>query len=285
MRNLKNEISIHQAKDIADYRDCEQIQREAWGAPEAEIVPLHILRPISEKGGLVINARDKTGRPVGTNISILGKHGGKTILYSHMTGVIPEYQSKGVGLALKLKQRQYAIENGFDLVCWTFDPMQSLNSWFNFGKLAVLSRTYYVNYYGEMPDNVNRGLETDRFLAEWWVRSLRVESRIQSQEAHTSENVNHSKIVNPTILADGVHRPDRARLDLADEVLFVEIPHSYDSLRNTPLLLLWREVTRQVYTHYFSLGYIATESIVIKSQDPRSFVKMERRSLERILQS
>ncbi len=64
----------------------------------------------------------------------------------------------------------------------------------------------------------------------------------------------------------------------------MEIPYSYELLRDTSILPIWREETRQVYPHYFNLGYVATEAVVDKSQEPRTFVKMERSRLERILQ-
>lgn len=287
-KTLLPELIIRRAESPRDYRDCEKVQYEAWGIPDSELVPLHILKPMSEKGGLVINAYDMAGRPVGTSISFLASVNGRLVLYSHMTGVVPEYQSRGVGLALKLKQREYAIDRNLDLVCWTYDPMQSLNNWFNLNKLGVIARTYYVDYYGDMLDRLNRGLQSDRFFAEWYVQSGRVEKRLTSSYPLAHEAPEGSLVVNPSMLKHGLRSPpEKANLELAEQSVFVEIPYGYDSYRKSDpaLLQAWRAMTRRVYQHYFSLGYVATAAAVDESEPKRSFVKLERGPLERILQS
>ena len=268
---------------IQDYRDCEDVQRNAWGMSESSVVPLLVLRPINEKGGFIMVAYDSKNRPIGTTICILGKHEEKRILYSQLTGVIPEFQSKGVGRMLKLKQRDYALKQGYDLICWTYDSMQSINNWFNLNTLGALTRAYYVNYYGEMEDRVNEGLATDRFLAEWWIKSPRVKKRTSS--LFVSSRVDDSLVANPTKIESGVRVPTGLSSLKRSDTVLVEIPYSYDKLRdfNRRVLIKWREETRQLYVRLFKARYIATEVILDKSNYPRSFVKLERRPLERIL--
>jgi predicted GNAT superfamily acetyltransferase len=286
-RGPAEKVLIRTASTIQEYKDCDIVQLEAWGMEERELVPVHLLRSLSENGGIVLNAYNKAGRPVGTNISFLGKQYGKLMLYSHMTGVIPEYQSKGVGLMLKMKQREYAIEQGYDLICWTYDPMQSLNNWFNLNKLAAISRNYYINYYGEMPDKLNRGLDSDRFLAEWWIQSPRVRLRMENHEdrPHATGGI---RIINETGLKQGVRQP-KGRLDLSatDQSLLVEIPYSYSEIRavHPSILHAWRLETRKTYSHYFNSGYLATGALVETGDHNRAFVKMERGPLERVLQT
>jgi predicted GNAT superfamily acetyltransferase len=278
-----DEFYFKRSITIRDYEDCERVQRNAWGMSESRVVPVHVLRPINEKGGFIMVAYDGKNRPVGTTICFLGKHEEKSILYSHMTGVIPEFQGKGVGRMLKLKQRDYALKQGFDLICWTYDSMQSMNNWFNLNTLGALARAYYVDYYGEMPDRLNEGLASDRFLAEWWIKSPRVKKRTRSLFA--SSQVDDSLVANPTKIESGVRVPaGQCFLKRSDTVL-VEIPYSYDKLRNFNIgfLIKWREETRELYVRLFKSQYIATEVILDKSNYPRSFVKLERRSLERIL--
>ncbi len=284
-RNPLENIRIKRASSTEDYRDAEKVQLKAWGMREAELVPLHILRPINEKGGLVLNAYDDEGRAIGTTIGFLGNHNEKLIFYSHMTGVIPKFQGKGVGRALKLKQRQFALARGLDLICWTYDPMQSQNNWFNLSKLGAISRIYYVNYYGEMPDRLNRGLATDRFLAEWWIRSPRVRTALASQGKPPHETVSESAILNQTFIKDEMRAPSGRTSNPVSRVAFIEIPSSYDRARdvNSSILQKWREDTRKVYTSCFKSGFIATRAIVHDSNKPRSFVKIERRSLRWIL--
>ena len=278
-----SEISFRRPTSIQDYRDCENVQRSAWGMSESLVIPLHVLRPINEKGGFLMNAYNVTDKPIGTTICILGKHDGKQILYSHMTGVIPEFQSKGVGRMLKLKQRTYALKQGYDFICWTYDSMQSLNNWFNLNTLGAVTRKYHVNYYGELEDRVNEGLATDRFLAEWWIKSPRVRKRIRS--LFGSSQFDELLVANPTKIESGIRVPSgKSSLKQSDTVL-VEIPYNYDTLRdvNRRILIKWREQTRELYMRLFKSGYIATEVVLDKSDYPRSFVKLERRSLKRIL--
>jgi predicted GNAT superfamily acetyltransferase len=289
MRELLDfdEIYFRRPITIQDYRDCEDVQRNAWGISDdsAELVPLPVLRPINEKGGFIMVAYDGKNRPIGTTICILGIHERKRILYSQLTGVIPEFQSIGVGRMLKLKQRDYAIKQGYDLICWTYDSMQSINNWFNLNTLGALTRSYYVNYYGEMKDRVNEGLATDRFLAEWWIKSQRVKKRTSSRSHFVSSQVDDSLVVNPTKIKSGARVPTgQSSLKRSDSVL-VEIPYSYDKLRkfNRRILIKWREETRKLYVRLFKTRYIATEVILDKSDYPRSFVRLERRPLERIL--
>ncbi len=285
-RNRRGNVRIKRASSIEDYRDTEKVQLQAWGMREAELVPLHILRPINEKGGLVLNAYDDTGRAVGTTIGFFGNHKRKLIFYSHMTGVIPEFQGRGVGRALKLKQRQFAMARGLDLICWTYDPMQSQNNWFNLSKLGAISRIYYLNYYGEMPDRLNRGLATDRFLAEWWIRSPRVRTALASRrKLEQHEAVSESAILNPTLIENEMRVPSGKTFKPTSRVAFIEIPSSYDRLRevNSAILQKWRKDTRKLYTSCFRLGYVATGAAVHDSNNPRSFVRIERGALKRIL--
>ena len=282
-RNNFDEFSFRRPITIQDYRDCEDVQRNAWGMSESSVVPLLVLRPINEKGGFIMVAYDGKNRPIGTTICFLGKHEGKRVLYSQLTGVIPEFQSKGIGRMLKLKQRDYALKEGYDLICWTYDSMQSINNWFNLNTLGALTRAYYVNYYGEMEDRVNEGLATDRFLTEWWIKSPRVKNRTRS--LFVSGQVDDSLVANPTKIESGVRVPTwKSFLKRSDTVL-VEIPYSYDKLRdfNLEILIKWRAETRELYVRLFKARYIATEVILDKSDYPRSFVKLERRPLERIL--
>lgn len=282
---LEKNLTIRRVETVSDCQDCETVQLRAWG--NIPPVPVHMLHALADNGGLVLNVYDEGGRPIGTNISFPGKHETRLILYSHMTGVVPEYQGKGVGLFLKLKQREYALDQGFDLVCWTYDPMQSPNNWFNLNKLGTVSRAYYQDYYGNMPDQLNQGLESDRFLAEWWVRSRRVELGTRTQIT-PMENDKGLRIANETVLKDGILQPaGHPDFSLNDEALLVEVPYSYARVRavDSTILRAWRLETRQLYTYYFDLGYFATAALIDKRSRPRSFVRMERRSLERILQS
>ena len=40
-------------------------------------------------------------------------------------GVAPGYQGRGVGYRLKLAQREAVLDQGIDLITWTYDPLES----------------------------------------------------------------------------------------------------------------------------------------------------------------
>jgi len=88
-------------------------------------------------------------------------------LHSHMTAVIPEFRDKGVGYALKIDQWNWAKKNNYSNLSWTFDPLVRRNAKLNIVKLGVDISAYYPNFYGDMPDALNAGDESDRLMVSW----------------------------------------------------------------------------------------------------------------------
>ena len=90
-------------------------------------------------------------------------------LHSHMTAVLDEYRDQGVGYALKTDQWHWAKKNNFSEISWTFDPLVSRNAKLNLIKLGVNISSYHPNFYGDMPDVLNAGDESDRLMVSWKV--------------------------------------------------------------------------------------------------------------------
>ena len=88
-------------------------------------------------------------------------------LHSHMTAVLPEFRDKGVGYALKIDQWGWAKKNTYSHLSWTFDPLVRRNAKLNIAKLGVDISAYHPNFYGEMPDALNVGDESDRLMVSW----------------------------------------------------------------------------------------------------------------------
>ena len=88
-------------------------------------------------------------------------------LHSHMTAVLPEFRDKGVGYALKIDQWNWAKKKNYSHLSWTFDPLVRRNAKLNIVKLGVDISAYYPNFYGEMPDALNAGDESDRLMVSW----------------------------------------------------------------------------------------------------------------------
>jgi predicted GNAT superfamily acetyltransferase len=53
--------------------------------------------------------------------------------------------------------------------------LQLKNAHFNIERLGAIVRRYIPNLYGRTSSPLHAGLPTDRLVAEWWVRSQRVE--------------------------------------------------------------------------------------------------------------
>ena len=86
-------------------------------------------------------------------------------LHSHMTAVIDKFRDKGIGHALKIDQYKWAKQNNYKEITWTFDPLVARNAKLNILKLGVDISAYYPNFYGDMPDELNAGDESDRVMA------------------------------------------------------------------------------------------------------------------------
>lgn len=159
-------IVVEEARSLADLNAAERLQAETWGP--SVVVPAEMMLVAAETGGAVVVARDD-GRVVGFCMGVAAWDGRTAWMWSHMAAVDPRYQSRGVGAALKFRQREIARARGYRVITWTFDPLEAGNANFNLVKLGAVARVYLPNHYGQMNDRLNRGLPSDRLLAEWWV--------------------------------------------------------------------------------------------------------------------
>lgn len=175
------DIEIRVLSTNDEFAKAVELQRQIWGFDEIELLPVRFFIVASGVGGQTFGAYDGE-RMVGFLLAIPGlKPGGKLYLHSHMTGVLEAYRNRGVGRLLKLRQREDAIQRGFELVEWTFDPLELKNAYFNLERLGAIVRRYVLNQYGTTTSHLHGGLPTDRCVAEWWIRSPRVEAIIQGQ--------------------------------------------------------------------------------------------------------
>ena len=163
-------VEIRLVRSHEEYAACEAMSRDVWGAAERNVVPRELLLTMQLNGGLVHGAFRPDGQLVGFCFAFLGRREGQLRLCSHQLGVLPEFRGAGIGIALKQAQRADAIRLGYELVTWTFDPLEARNAYINLHRLGCIARLYDRNHYGEMEDELNRGLPSDRLEAEWWLR-------------------------------------------------------------------------------------------------------------------
>ncbi|HKJ54792.1 MAG TPA: hypothetical protein VJ978_02285 [Nitriliruptoraceae bacterium] len=98
-------------------------------------------------------------------------HGADGHLHSHVTGVLADWQGRGLGLVTKLHQRAWCLQRGIDRVTWTFDPLVQRNARFNLQRLGAGLEEYLPSFYGPMTDGINAGDDTDRAFVVWHLDS------------------------------------------------------------------------------------------------------------------
>lgn len=164
---------IHQLETLEEFAHVVRLQQEIWGFQDVELLPLRLFIVASEIGGQVLGAYDGP-KLVAFCLCIPGlKPSGKSYLHSQMLGVLSPYRNTGLGRSMKLKQREFALAAGVDLIEWTFDPLEIKNAFFNIERLGAIVCRYLPNQYGTTTSHLHGGLPTDRLVAEWWIQSPR----------------------------------------------------------------------------------------------------------------
>ena len=180
-------------EDAQEMSVCVDLQQRIWGYTSLDTVPDQIFIVARKTGGQVMTAYDGD-EPVGFALAFAAIRDGITYLHSHMVGVLDSYQNRGVGRLLKLAQREDALDRGINLIEWTFDPLQLKNAHFNIEKLGAIVRHYIPNLYGRTSSPLHAGLPTDRLVAEWWVRSQRVEDILAGTPRPSAANADRIAI-------------------------------------------------------------------------------------------
>jgi len=174
-------VVVRSCSGIEEFQLCVTLQKEVWNFADADLVPLRLFVVADKVGGQVVGAFDQ-GTLVGFALSVPGLRNGHAYLHSHMAAVRESHRNAGIGRKLKLFQRNDAIARGIDLIEWTFDPLEIKNAFFNIERLGAIARRYTINQYGVTSSKLHGGLPTDRLIAEWWIRSKRVETVLSSAQ-------------------------------------------------------------------------------------------------------
>ena len=254
-------------RDLTTIDDCRQVaalEKDVWGYTDAEdVVPPPVLIVSAKRGGILLGAFDDRGAMKGFVYSIPAIKDGRLTQWSHMLGVTRDARDAGLGLKLKLAQRERSLQMGIDLVEWTYDPLQALNAHLNFTKLGVVVEEYEENIYGASSSPLHSGSPTDRFVAEWTLTAPHVERRIAAGGIGIMRDasVASAPLVNPSQPAAHWLAPGVADLSLDAPRLLVEIPVGYSEMQiqDAPLALEWRMASRAIFQHYFARGYRAVD--------------------------
>ncbi len=161
-------------------------------------------------------------------------------LHSHMTAVLPEFRDKGVGYALKIDQWNWAKKKNYSHLSWTFDPLVRRNAKLNIAKLGVDISGYHTNFYGDMPDALNAGDESDRLMVSW-------RTDIDAPKAR-------ELITNP--------EPDDILIEIPEDIVAIRTKNQSESMK-------WRIRVREQFMAAFEkkgkvIGFSANNEYVVR---------------------
>ena len=160
---MSSNISIRPLTSLADQALGRMIFDHTWAMDAGTEITPNLLQAMIHSGAYLSGAFID-GECVGAAFAFPATTGGPH-LHSHMTAVIDKFRDKGIGHALKVDQYKWAKQNNYKEITWTFDPLVARNAKLNILKLGVDISAYYPNFYGDMPDELNAGDESDRVMA------------------------------------------------------------------------------------------------------------------------
>lgn len=175
-------VEIRTLSEIGQLEALAVLLGTVWKSADIEPpIRVELLRALDLAGSYIAGAFDSGGEMTGGSVAFATL----TIpprLHSHVTGVATGRLAAGVGSALKLDQRAWALERGVTEVVWTFDPLVRRNAIFNLAKLGAVVTGYLLNVYGPLSDALSGGEESDRLLVTWRLEDPAVGRRLASGE-------------------------------------------------------------------------------------------------------
>lgn len=250
--SVKDSIIYKKIESLSDIREVVELQSDIWG--QDVVSPLPQLVASIHHGGVIIGSffNDKL---VGFCYGFAGIKGKEQYLVSHMTGIRQEFQNVGIGYQLKLKQREWALANGYEKIIWTYDPLEVRNGFFNLCKLGAYSKIYHPSYYGDMPDKLNKGLPSDRLLIEWDIGSIRVERALKGELPQ--KDGEYMKLLH----IDGEYPGKLEETNFKEKsICLIPVPTEIQEVKRTNLeaAIAWRFALREVLLKALKNGFVIT---------------------------
>jgi predicted GNAT superfamily acetyltransferase len=219
-------------------------------------------------GGLTLGAFVGE-RLVGYSYALPG-FDGRPFLLSCGLAVAPGFESRGVGLALKLAQAQHARRAGYDLARWTTNALASRPLHVYLSKLGARLVRYRAGMYAELAEPVL----PDEVEIEW---DLRTAGSTPSARRGTRPRL----VTNTRAPAGGIRRltgvDDGLLADPALPSYSVEIPWDRATLaRDEPELAReWLAGVRKAMRALLAADYVGT-AVLPDASTRRSFVVFDR---------
>jgi predicted GNAT superfamily acetyltransferase len=243
------DVGIRTLDSLAEFEAGSDLIARIWN--NSALAPPGLLRALSHAGNFVAGAY-RERELVGISLGFFGVGDSEFHLHSHITGVDPALQGKSLGYALKLFQRQWALEHGAQTIQWTVDPLVRRNVFFNLMKLGATLVAYHADFYGPMPDALNAGEETDRVVVRWDLTSPR---SLRAANGSLEEATADGRVI---LGADDLGGPAVSPVDDAGTLL-AWIPDDVVELRasDPDRARAWRHAVRETAGRRLGDGYRA----------------------------
>jgi predicted GNAT superfamily acetyltransferase/N-acetylglutamate synthase-like GNAT family acetyltransferase len=172
-------VTVVSVREIETLEEMSVLFADVWGGGGVSPMNAHILRAMTLAGNYVAAAMQVGGGLVGGSAGFAAIRGAEPEIHSHVTAVRPELRRSGIGLAMKLHQRAWALDRSIRVITWTFDPLVRRNAVFNISRLGGRPTAYLQNVYGNMGDEINRDGLSDRFWLRWELETPAVEAAVE----------------------------------------------------------------------------------------------------------
>jgi predicted GNAT superfamily acetyltransferase len=262
-----SDIQIRDLTSIDEFRQVIELEKAIWGyTDQGDLVTVPVFIFTVHRGATLVGAFEPGGRMVGFAYAVVGMKAGRPMQWSHMAGVLPEFRG-GLGLRLKLAQRDRALAQGYDLIEWTFDPLQAMNAHFNFAKLGGIVEEYAQDFYGQSTSVLHHGTPTDRIVLSWKITEPHVVRRIEQASVALrvkSHEVTEAPIANTTVMEGEWRKTKKIDLTIKERRLWIEIPTGFTEMlqRSPERALAWRMDVRQMFEDYLAKGYRAVDFVL-----------------------
>ena len=256
-------IAISPVTSEDGFKLCQEILIEVWDLENGghrNIIPTRLFQISHLHGGIVLGAHLPEGQIVGFAWAFPALDSQRNVfLFSDTLAVLPQYRDRGIGARLKFGQREWALQNDMDVIRWTYDPLEARNSYLNLARLGGLAMTYKRNAYGVGLTGPNKGIETDRLVVDWFIKSPRAQRRASARFNPEAPPPLPSCIQLRD--AGGEILPEKVLLDRCESDLLIPIPLDFQRLKETSFdaAQQWRLAMREVCETYFSRGYAVVD--------------------------
>lgn len=270
------EIELRILRTSDEMMQVQDLEYQIW---KMDPVPVHQTITAAQNGGIVLGAY-LNKKLIGFSYSFAGFNKGRGYLCSHMLGIHPEHQDKGIGAKLKQRQKEVAFDMGYDLVTWTFDPLESRNAYLNLSKLNAICSIYVENCYGEMEDSLNQGLPSDRLKVEWWINSPHVIEAFKT-DMEQAQSPFEWEITDDGFPALVGTEQEIQGIQNRNPIL-VPVPANIQAIKsnNPQLALNWRMKTREIFQSLFKQGYAAVSILKEEEELIHKYVLVPREQLK-----